>query len=175
MTYQEIKWKPSHYSYVSQAEADRVRSMCANADAHNLEEHKRMALLHSQLIAAAVELYGPNAKAVRYLSSNPPPNPPSHKAVLKAIEYDLLDGKAADDRRAARAKRKEKQDYALLALEEAGFVLGKDFTRSNAISFAARNITYEDGRYLPVQPIPIVEPPTEPLTRPGQPLDNEGA
>jgi len=146
--YRVVKWTPSKNHWISDQAAGELRRRIAEADAHNANVLRQKREAYNRMLSIALDVFGSGSAEVKYLRRAGIPTPPSHKSVLHKLDKELRERDRWHRQRAKAADYRLRQNEAVERLESAGFERGTDFTRSNAITFAKRNLEYVDGRYV---------------------------
>lgn len=146
--YRVVKWTPSKNHWISDQAAGELRRRIAEADAHNANVLRQKREAYNRMVTLALDVFRSGSAEVKYLRRAGIPTPPSHKSVLHKLDKELRERDRLQAQRNKAAEYRERQDDAIMRLENAGFVRGTDFTRSNAITFAKNNLEYVDGRYV---------------------------
>lgn len=146
--YRAVTWKPSKNHWINDAQVDALRQRVKEADAHNDEVYRQKRAAYNQLMSLADIVFGGSSSEMKYLRRARIPAPPSHQSVLKKIEKEIRERDRLVRQREKAADYRLRQEEAIARLEDAGFVRGTDFARSNAITFAKNNLEVVGGRYV---------------------------
>lgn len=146
--YKVVAWKPSKNHWINDAQVDTLRQRVKEADTHNDQVYRQKREAYNQLMSLADVVFGGGSSEMKYLRRANIPSPPSHQSLLKKIEKEIRERDRLARQRAKAADYRLRQEEAIERLEAVGFVRGKDFARSNAITFARDNLEYVGGRYV---------------------------
>ena len=114
----------------------QVESAFKRVERDNLEIYHKAVAQHTQLIALALEIYGDKSSVIKYLRSKPVERPKSAVKEFNKLMRQFDIWLAAERQRQQRREYEQRRKETVKTLESLGYVAGKHFSRSRAITFA---------------------------------------
>lgn len=134
-----------------------IQALREQIDAVDVENRRRFedALAkHGELVRLAAEVYGKRSRQTAYIAREKPARPPSLKAERRTLERRWQSELERRQRLERQRERRQRSQYLTEILEDIGYQQDVHFRKSNAISFAKKNLVKtEEGELVPMLPV----------------------
>lgn len=136
--YHEPKIHPFHLNDSPNSWWDEFSNAVKIAEQKNNEAYLTARKAYSEILRLAEIVWGANSTEYKYLKQHSPKSTPNFTNLKKKMLRKFDEFLEANRNREYQANYRLRQMEAVERLEKAGYVLGGDFHRGNAISFEKR-------------------------------------
>lgn len=119
---------------------DAFRQACVNADIANKQLYAAAMAERTKVFTAVKTLWGAHSTQASYFNRQNIEAPPSNFATYERTMKKFFRWERDEERRQKQRSQRAKSRMTVKELETLGFVPGKDFEKSKAISFAKQRL-----------------------------------
>lgn len=142
---------------LNERDIQALREQIDVVDVENKRRFEAALAKHVELVRLAADVYGKRSRQTAYIAREKPAGPPLLKAERRKLERRWQSELERRQRLEYERERRQRSKHLTEILEDIGYQQEVHFRKSNAISFAKRNLMKtEEGRLVPMLPFPQV-------------------
>lgn len=119
---------------------EAFRQRCVNADLANKQAYAVAMNERTKVLSAVKTLWGAHSTQASYFNRQAIEVPPSNYSTYEKTMKKFFRWEREEERRQKQRSQRAKSTQTVKELETLGFVAGRDFLKSNAISFAKQRL-----------------------------------